>query len=264
MNRKSRTAACRSPEQTRPRLLIEYRAPAAAACSHAAAGSTHHARMRSDQKPPPPGPRFGQPGRPTREWSGRLAQTRGQDRQDYVQHGRGRPSVGETPANTVDVFLASAAPPARDSGCPPNRVNPTLLLWRSLTSHARASSASVPHLPDADQSALQPVAGHETSQVPTRSFRTLCGLRPRRSDGISHSDAAHIAFDGSERLGLRNILPFVAQSPTPSDHCVRFAPAVADDCATLASRRRATTLPGPVFHRLERVSFAHITAPGSS
>src|SRR5580704_13429337 len=39
-------------------------------------------------------------------------------------------------------------------------------------------------------------------------------LRPRRSDGISHSDAAHVAFDGSERLGLRKILPFVAQSPT--------------------------------------------------
>jgi len=37
---------------------------------------------------------------------------------------RGRPSVGETPANTVDVFLASTAPLARDSGCPPNRVNP--------------------------------------------------------------------------------------------------------------------------------------------
>src|SRR5438477_4375297 len=127
MNRKSRTAACRSPEQTRPRLLKEYRAPAAAACSHAAAGSTHPARMRSDQEPPPPGgPRFGQPGRPTREWSGRLAQTRGQDRRDYVQHGPGRPSVGETPANMVDVFLASAAPLARDSRCPPNRVNPIL------------------------------------------------------------------------------------------------------------------------------------------
>src|SRR5208282_4180662 len=131
MNRKSRTAACRSPEQTRPRLLKEYRAPVAAACSHAAAGSTHHARMRSDQEPPPPGgPRFGQPGRPTREWSGRLAQTRGQDRQDYDQHGRGRPSVGETPANTVDVFLASVAPLARDSGCPPNRVNPKQHLQR--------------------------------------------------------------------------------------------------------------------------------------
>src|SRR3984893_3315539 len=144
MNRKSRTAACRSPEQTRPRLLIEYRAPAAAACSHAAAGSTHHARMRSDQKPPPPGgPRFGQPGRPTREWSGRLAQTRGQDRQDYVQHGRGRPSVGETPANTVDVFLASAAPPARDSGGPPNRVNPNpIAMPHMLPSTVPSVSAS--------------------------------------------------------------------------------------------------------------------------
>src|ERR1700737_3687559 len=139
MNRKSRTAARRSPEQTRPRLLKEYRAPAAAACSHAAAGSTHHARMRSDQEPPPPGgPRFGQPGRPTREWSGRLAQTRGQDRQDYVQHGRGRPSVGETPANMVDVFLASAAPLARDSGCQPNRVNPS-----------RRSSVGPPPIPEA-------------------------------------------------------------------------------------------------------------------
>jgi hypothetical protein len=68
---------------------------------------------------------------------------------------------------------------------------------------------------------------------------------PRRSDGISRSDAAHIAFDGSERLDLRNIISFVAQSPTPSNHCVRFASAVADDYATLASRRRATTLPGP-------------------
>src|SRR5246127_4884516 len=86
MQRQSPRAACRLPEQTRPRLLKEYRAPAAAACSHAAAGSTHHARMRSDQEPPPPGGlRFGQPGRPTREWSGCLAQTRGQDRQDYVQ-----------------------------------------------------------------------------------------------------------------------------------------------------------------------------------
>jgi hypothetical protein len=32
--------------------------------------------------------------------------------------------------------------------------------------------------------------------------------------------------------------------------------AVADDYATLASRRRATALPGPVFHRQDRVSFA--------
>ena len=78
----------------------------------------------------------------------------------------------------------------------------------------------------------------------------------RRSDGISDNDAAHIAFDGSERLGLRNVTYFVAQSPTPPDHCVRFASAVADDYATLASRRRATALPGPVFHRQDRASLA--------
>ena len=66
MNRKSRTAACRSPEQTRPRLLTGYRAPAAAACSHVAAGSTRHARLRPDQGSIPlVAPRSGQPGRPT-------------------------------------------------------------------------------------------------------------------------------------------------------------------------------------------------------
>src|SRR3954468_19259391 len=114
MNRKSRTVACRSPVQTRPRLLREYRAPAAAACSHAAAGSTHHARLPSGQQAPPPGlPHFCQPARPTREWSGRSVQTRGQDRRDSAQHGRAQPSVGETLANRVGVFLASAAPLAK-------------------------------------------------------------------------------------------------------------------------------------------------------
>jgi|SRR6516164_5587671 hypothetical protein len=51
-------------------------------------------------------------------------------------------------------------------------------------------------------------------------------------------------------------LPISWLNPPPSDHCVRFAPAVADDCATLASRRCDTTLPGPVFHRQDLVSFA--------
>src|SRR6516225_1943967 len=45
-------------------------------------------------------------------------------------------------------------------------------------------------------------------------------------------------------------------NPPPPDHCVRFASAVADDYATLASRRRATALPGPACHRQDRASFA--------
>ena len=71
---------------------------------------------------------------------------------------------------TVTKAAQGAPPPPLPVARPCSAAS--LLLWRSLTSHARASSASVPHLPDADQSALQPVAGHETSQVPTRSFRT--------------------------------------------------------------------------------------------
>src|SRR5271154_1795390 len=124
MNRKSRTATCRSPEQTRPRLLTEYRAPAAAACSHVATGLTRRAPLPPDQGSIPLlAPRSAQPGRPRREWSGQSAQTRGQDCQDHGRHEPDPPSDGETQANTVGVW-ASVAPLAKASGCPPIRVNP--------------------------------------------------------------------------------------------------------------------------------------------
>src|SRR5215471_7853364 len=47
------------------------------------------------------------------------------------------------------------------------------LLWRGATSRVRASSATVPHLPDADRRTLQTqhiasTARHEISQVPMR------------------------------------------------------------------------------------------------
>ena len=52
------------------------------------------------------------------------------------------------------------------------------------------------------------------------------------------------------------IISFAAQYPTPHDRCVRFAPAVTGDHATLATGRLATALPSPDFHRLDRASFA--------
>src|SRR5262245_44051249 len=61
---------------------------------------------------------------------------------------------------------------------PPPRIAPqgaplcspaSQLLWRSPTSHARASSAAAPHLPDADQVGTWPVVRRGISQVPTRS-----------------------------------------------------------------------------------------------
>src|SRR5207344_2666951 len=113
--------------QTRPRLLTGCRAPAAAACSPVAAGSTRHARPRPDQRSIPlVAPRSGQPGRPSYEWIGRSVQTHAQDRQDHVRHERDPPSGAETRANTVGVFWASVAPLAKASGCPPIRVNPKL------------------------------------------------------------------------------------------------------------------------------------------
>jgi hypothetical protein len=89
--------------------------------------------------------------------------------------------------------------------------------------------------------------------------------KPNRKRTGIHADLIEImdkftalinaAYD-YESLGLRDFMDFVAQSHTPSDHCVRFAPVVTDDYATLVTGRPATALPEPVFHREERVSFS--------
>ena len=97
----------------------------------------------------------------------------------------------------------------------------------------------------------QGIQHHLAGWVPgvrsTASMRISC-CRPEPSpSSISHSDAAHAAFDGSERLGLRNVTYFVAQSLTPSDHC------------TLRIRRcrrlRNTRFPAARYH---------LTGPGVS
>src|SRR6516225_1655996 len=106
---------------------------------------------------------------------------------------------------------------------------------------------------------------------PMRASR-LCSLwsdmRPLRFRRVPFG--RDVAFDPggatASRITMPHILPSTVpsvsasaklllswlKSPTPSDHCVRFASAVADDYATLASWRRATALPGPVFHRQDR------------
>ncbi|HUI19784.1 MAG TPA: hypothetical protein VLZ74_01885, partial [Methylocella sp.] len=64
----------------------------------------------------------------------------------------------------------------------------------------------------------------------------------------------HVAFDYTNSLGPYVVVLFVAHSHTPHDCCVRFASAVADGHATLTARQPAAALPGPDFHRLDRVS----------
>ena len=107
MNRKSRTAARRSPVQTRPRLLTGYRAPAAAGLYLAPQPDQLVTFARPDQAstflPAALAP-VGL-GDPVADRLRRLARTRGQDRPDHVRHEPDRPSGGETPANTVGGFL---------------------------------------------------------------------------------------------------------------------------------------------------------------
>src|SRR5258707_12547582 len=101
------------------------------------------------------------------------------------------------------------APPAPWQLAPPRiapqRIAPpcssaSQLLWRSPTSRARASSATAPRLPDADQVGTWPVVRHESSQVPTRSLCTGFGPRPRQDDNAFHSGIAYVAFDHETRL----------------------------------------------------------------
>jgi hypothetical protein len=58
------------------------------------------------------------------------------------------------------------------------------------------------------------------------------------------SSALATGAANDERLGLREFMAFVAQSHTPPDRCVRFAPAVTGYYATLTTRRRATIFTG--------------------
>src|SRR5262249_37392299 len=80
----------------------------------------------------------------------------------------------------------------------------SLLLWRSLTSHARASSASVPHLPDAGQSALSLWPDMRPLRFRRVPFGRDGAFDP---DGATASRMAMphmLPSTGSERLGLRN------------------------------------------------------------
>src|SRR5215510_10296040 len=83
--------------------------------------------------------------------------------------------------------LAPPAPPHRRQMSPLLCSSVSPLLWRSVTSHDRASSATAPRLPDADQSKHAIPSGcWSTVRSPgsrTRSVRTCQGLRPRRVFG---------------------------------------------------------------------------------
>ena len=89
------------------------------------------------------------------------------------------------------------------------------LLWRSVTSHGRASSATAPHLPDTDQSSTPSPGCWSAVRSPgsrTRSVRTCQGLRPRRaSRALANSAPCRFAFRCSNVVGTRGYSSFAAR-----------------------------------------------------
>jgi hypothetical protein len=62
-------------------------------------------------------------------------------------------------------------------------LTPSPPFFRRLTSHFRPSSATVPHLPNADQGGMPRPVGRGTSRFPHRSVRTFQVSDHARSDG---------------------------------------------------------------------------------
>ena len=110
------------------------------------------------------------------------------------------------------------------------------LLWRSLTSHDRASSATAPRLPDADQcSTTQLTRCWSTVRSPgsrTRSVRTCQVLRPRRAGrALALACPCRFAFRCSNVVGTRDDSFSRLNSLAYALPCQRFADALADACA---------------------------------
>ena len=117
------------------------------------------------------------------------------------------------------------APPAPTSVA--RRRSPaSQLLWRGLTSHARASPASAHHLPDADQGATA-LARREISRFPGKERTHMLGSTTAPGRPGARDDApGHVAFRSKHSVGdpgvvfsRLNTQPMrtpVNASPTPS------------------------------------------------
>jgi len=80
------------------------------------------------------------------------------------------------------------------------------LLWRGLTSHARASPASAHHLPDADQGATA-LARREISRFPGKERTHMLGSTTAPGRPGARDDApVHVAFRSMHSVGVPGVL----------------------------------------------------------
>src|SRR5690606_25388545 len=98
------------------------------------------------------------------------------------------------------------------------------LLRQGLTSPARASSASVPHLPDAGRTQTSRAARLETSRFPCEALTGMPGSSDH-AERVSARDSAltTVAFRRIENVGTRDQDYFAAQWLAYRHPCQRFA-----------------------------------------
>ena len=93
------------------------------------------------------------------------------------------------------------------------------LLWRGLTSPVRASSATAPRLPDADQTARGPVVGREISRFPCQERACMPGsLTTPDRPGLALAPSlvwpsALVTASASGTMGLSRLDGWPARSP---------------------------------------------------
>src|SRR5262249_871480 len=134
------------------------------------------------------------------------------------------------------------------------------LLWRGPTSRIRASSASVPHLPDADRPA------HATSDGQTRDLPGSDAIPLHVMWPLTPAGRQHLAWRcrtcclrANKDSRPPRYRSFEAQSHTPCNRCVRFAVTVTSAHARLPTKRTLLlTWGGLGAAGSDQVSLAHL------
>jgi hypothetical protein len=125
------------------------------------------------------------------------------------------------------------------------------LLWRGLTSPARASPASAPRLPDAGRPDKLAAAELEISRFRAKSVRACQGLRPRRVDeGLALARLIVLPSTHCYRVGTRNQISFAAQWLDCTHPCRRFADTLTGGSARLGADATRYVFIAMDFHHL--------------
>jgi hypothetical protein len=118
------------------------------------------------------------------------------------------------------------------------------LLWQSLTSHVRASSALAPRLPDADQIASLPLAGRGTSRFPCNELPHMPGSSTTPGPpGARACALVCIAFRLRNGVSTRDLRSMWIATPSSYRTCTDYSLPVSRRTATDSVRHPAQPLP---------------------